>query len=176
MKPIKNFAINILKWLLALLGVRTVERDGVFVIVKSPNDKNRVLLVRHGYGTQKWSLPGGGIKQGEFASIAAVREVDDETGIRIVTGKQIGHFSFRIRYGFVLLFESEIMGGKIRMLGDGEEIVECAYFHVDDLPPMYDAQRGMVGWAIWAENHRDKMPFYGHPDRPPIDRYSTRPQ
>jgi len=42
----------------------------------------RLLLVRE-RGAKHWSLPGGGIKKGEDAVAAAIRELDEET--RLVT-------------------------------------------------------------------------------------------
>lgn len=47
------------------------------------NDHQEVLLVRSWFGHQKWSLPGGGIGRTETPAEALVREVHEETGIRI---------------------------------------------------------------------------------------------
>ncbi len=47
------------------------------------SDTSEVLLVRSWLGNQKWSLPGGGIRRDERPAEAAVREVYEETGIRI---------------------------------------------------------------------------------------------
>ena len=42
-----------------------------------------VLLVRHVHdGHDYWTLPGGGVEEGEAPEDAAVREVEEETGIR----------------------------------------------------------------------------------------------
>lgn len=173
-KKLKYLAINFLKFLLDLLGVSVQEREGVFNNIRNPKDRNWILLVRHGYGTKKWSLPGGGIKQAELATQATMREGKDETGFEVRPARQIAHLSFRYKYGFMILFESEIVGGAIRMTGNGKEIIECQYFHIDNLPDMYDAQRGMVGWAEWAYMHPEHgEPFYGHPDKPPIQKYCS---
>ena len=173
-KKLKLLVIHFLKFLLEYLGVGVQEREGVFNVIRDPENRQRVLLVRHGYGTRKWSLPGGGIKQAEVANDAATREARDETGLEVKPVRLIAHLSFRFKYGFMLLFESEIVGGKIKEDRDGKEVTECKYFDVKYLPPnMYDAQRGMVGWSEWARmNEYHKLPYYGHPDRPPIQYYS----
>ena len=44
----------------------------------------RVLLVRHSYGSDLWMPPGGGLARGEDAVAAAVRELREETGCRLV--------------------------------------------------------------------------------------------
>ena len=52
-------------------------RHGVKVALLSPADE--LLVVRHSYGTQRWSLPGGGYKpRREPAEFAALREVHEE--------------------------------------------------------------------------------------------------
>ncbi len=47
------------------------------------NNDGEVLLTRTWFGHQKWSLPGGGIRRNETPAEAAVREVYEETGIRL---------------------------------------------------------------------------------------------
>src|SRR3954470_4208287 len=42
--------------------------------------RGQVLLVRHSYGFQHWTLPGGGWKRGETLGDAARREVREELG------------------------------------------------------------------------------------------------
>lgn len=47
------------------------------------NKEKEILLVRSWFGHQKWSLPGGGIQRVETPAEAAVREIYEETGIRV---------------------------------------------------------------------------------------------
>ncbi len=60
------------------------------------NDDGEVLLVRSWFGHQKWSLPGGGIRRNETPTEAAVREVYEETGIRVALGDmhELGAFIY----------------------------------------------------------------------------------
>jgi 8-oxo-dGTP diphosphatase len=55
---------------------------GVVVI-----DRDSVLLVEHGHAaghlTGAWGIPAGGIDEGETARDAAVRELREETGLRV---------------------------------------------------------------------------------------------
>ncbi len=53
---------------------------GVRVLVQNP--QGEVLLVRHTY-SPGWLLPGGGVERGEITEEAAVREVLEETGVRV---------------------------------------------------------------------------------------------
>lgn len=43
-------------------------------------NKNRILLVRIGYGHKKWVLPGGKVDRGEGFKQAALRELKEESG------------------------------------------------------------------------------------------------
>lgn len=54
---------------------------GVSVIVTNlPGD---VLLLKHSYGPDVWSLPGGGLARGEDPLAAARREVFEELGVNL---------------------------------------------------------------------------------------------
>lgn len=50
------------------------------VLIRSGDE---ILLQRSNFGTQKWSLTGGGVKSGEDLREAAAREVEEEVGIKI---------------------------------------------------------------------------------------------
>ncbi len=45
--------------------------------------KNKILLQKSSVGTQKWSVPGGGIEKGEDPIAAAIRETKEETGVTL---------------------------------------------------------------------------------------------
>lgn len=56
------------------------------------DDRDRLLLVRRGRdpGLGQWSLPGGRVEPGETAREAVVREVEEETGLRVVPSAVAG--------------------------------------------------------------------------------------
>jgi 8-oxo-dGTP diphosphatase len=57
------------------------------------DDRERLLLVRRGHepGLGRWSLPGGRVEPGESARQAVVREVEEETGLRVVVTGLAGY-------------------------------------------------------------------------------------
>ena len=56
-------------------------RPRVRVIITTPTGK--VLLVKTWLGRQRWGFPGGGVARSESFEHAAVREVYEETGLRL---------------------------------------------------------------------------------------------
>jgi 8-oxo-dGTP diphosphatase len=52
-----------------------------------------ILLVRQGYGDRYWSLPGGMMEPGESIDHAAIREVQEETGLHVRIKRVVGLYS-----------------------------------------------------------------------------------
>jgi 8-oxo-dGTP diphosphatase len=98
---------------LAAYGV--IRRDG------------RVLLCRvapGNLGEGRWTLPGGGLQFGEAPAAAAVREVEEETGLRVELGRVIGVDSTRWdragdgspidTHALHIVYTAEVVGGSLR--------------------------------------------------------------
>jgi ADP-ribose pyrophosphatase YjhB (NUDIX family) len=109
----------------ARLGVRGVVRraDG------------RVLLVRHTY-MPGWYLPGGGVDAGETAAEAFVREVAEETGVRLEAAPRLVsiHVNPRVSPRDHVVFLVGEAPASAEARGDGLEIADCGFFALDDLP------------------------------------------
>ena len=58
--------------------LRLEERTRVVITVG-----DEVLMLKGWYGSNRWMLPGGGAHQDETALMAAIREVREETGIKL---------------------------------------------------------------------------------------------
>jgi 8-oxo-dGTP pyrophosphatase MutT (NUDIX family) len=81
-----------MKKIWALLGQTTffITKPLISVYLKSSH-RTRIILISEGHillakdwlGNGKYSLPGGGIKKREDSSLAAARELKEETGIAI---------------------------------------------------------------------------------------------
>lgn len=97
--------------------------------------EGRVLLVKHNYGRCNWELPGGGAEYEESIVETALREVREETGLRVAAQHMIGiyyetegdflHFVFRCQ----LLDPTATPYAK-----DTSEITACAYWPPHALP------------------------------------------
>ncbi len=93
----------------------------------------------------QWSLPAGAIDLGETPAKAVVREVWEETSLKVRPSQLLGVFSghnFRYTYpngdrveGMVALFECAVLEGEVLAGRDGET-AELRYFHPQDMPQL----------------------------------------
>jgi mutator protein MutT len=109
------------------------------------DDEGRILLLRRSDGDNLWGFPGGAIEPGERAAGAVVREVREETGLKVEPVALIGVYSGP-EYAFAypngdqvqpvtIFFECRVVGGQLRP--DMQEIVGARYLDPEDeLPPM----------------------------------------
>ena len=75
----------------------------------------KVLMIRRGtdQGYGLWGLPGGYVDRGEIVEQAAIREVWEETGLKVELGKLIGLFSESGNPVIVAVFAASEIGGKL---------------------------------------------------------------
>ena len=129
-------------------------RHLVVVLVFIRQD-DTILLVKQNDGEKFWSLPGGAVEMGESLEQAAVREVHEETGLAVRIQRVVGLYSKPDEASVAVAFEATVVGGALRPAVD--EITECRYFALDDLPAhtrehfrqrVDDFAKGVPG-AIW---------------------------
>lgn len=102
---------------------------GVFAAIF---DGERILCVRHNYGDGRWSLPGGGIEDGETVVDALKREVLEETGLQVEPGVLIGSYSRPEAGRQTVLIGASVVGGSL--IEGNDEIAETRYFANHELP------------------------------------------
>jgi 8-oxo-dGTP diphosphatase len=108
--------------------MRQLRRIGAYGICRDAD--GRVLLARGSVRSDcpgVWSLPGGGVEQGEHPDAAAVREFAEETGLAVaVTGlRQATSDVFRLPHVDArlhtdrLIYDVTVLGGGLRAERDG---------------------------------------------------------
>lgn len=68
-------------------------KNGVSIVVLTPDDK--ILLskeYRYVIDDFSWEIPGGGIDSGETPEEAAIRELEEETGLQVTQLEKLGMF------------------------------------------------------------------------------------
>ncbi len=74
-------------------------RAGGGVVWKRGDDGHPVVILVHRPKYDDWSLPKGKLQPGEEEADAAVREVEEETGLRCRLGPELPSSSYQDRFG-----------------------------------------------------------------------------
>lgn len=117
------------------------------------DDRGRVLLnLRADSG--KWALISGILDPGEQPAEAAVREIEEETGVHAVVERVLSVFTNepvvydngdRAQYLDVVL-RCRAVGGEARVNDD--ESLDVRWFALDELPPIGPNARGRIELAL----------------------------
>ncbi|MER6591308.1 NUDIX domain-containing protein [Micromonospora purpureochromogenes] len=150
--------------LLLLPGVSGVVRD----------DAGRVLLARRG-DNGRWSVPAGIVDPGEQPADAVVREVFEETGMRVRVERVGGVATHPVVYpnGDVceylnVWFRCAPVGGEPH--ADGDESTEVGWFAPDDLPELDEWARLRIDTTLredaptWHARPGERHPALRRPD------------
>ncbi len=118
-------------------------------------DGERVLLARRGRAPSagKWSIPGGLVHLGERLEEAAVREVQEETGLHVrllgLCGviDRVVRDGDAVRYHYVIIdYVAESVGGRLEA---GTDAAEVRWVAVGDLG-QYDCTEGLADMILRA--------------------------
>jgi 8-oxo-dGTP pyrophosphatase MutT (NUDIX family) len=122
---------------------------GAVVLVRDADaaEPGRLLLVRQPPG-RAWSLPAGLLDRGERPVDAAVRELAEETGVRVdrdavrpCSPNAIVHTPGT---WVDMVFEVRVPGDT-PYRADGVEVIEVAWHPLDALPPLTPPTAGLLG-------------------------------
>jgi len=128
-----------IKELRALVGKRSIMQCGASVIVF--NESNQVLMI-HRTDNNCWGFPGGSIELGEKVEVAAIREVEEETGLKVSDIELFGVFSGEELYykypngdevyNIDIVYCTKTFIGEMQMSSD--ETRGCCFFDINKLP------------------------------------------
>jgi 8-oxo-dGTP diphosphatase len=144
------------------------------------NSHGHVLLVKHSYGPLNWELPGGAAERDESPTETSVREVLEETGLRVSAERLTGVYYERHgpgREAVHFVFLCRIVDEVATPRPDLDEVTACAYWPPETLPrPISDFTIRRIQHALG--NHGPELPVTIAPrqwlmsraDRPVLDR------
>ena len=141
----------------------TDPKVGVGILVKSDG---KVLLVKRGMNPEigKWSIPAGFLDYGEDPQVTAVREVLEETNLRVkITGLVDVYYNPEAQSqggaSIFILYKAELLDGELRA---GDDAEEAAFFELSSIPDLafYSTKEAINQWRaaeqVATKSHIDK--------------------
>jgi 8-oxo-dGTP pyrophosphatase MutT (NUDIX family) len=135
----------------AKAGSTLLLMPGVVMVVF--DDRGRVLLNQRA-DTGKWALVSGIPDPGEQPAEAAVREIEEETGVHALVERVLSVFTNEpVVYGngdqaqyIDIVLRCRAVGGEARVNDD--ESLDVRWFALDELPPLGPIARGRIELAL----------------------------
>jgi 8-oxo-dGTP diphosphatase len=100
-----------------------VERDGDILLTRRAHDPGRGL----------WGFPAGYMECDEQVKDAVVREVLEETGLRVRLDRLVGIYSYPGRGLLLIIYSASIVSGTLQASAESEAV---AFFAPDALPDL----------------------------------------
>ncbi|GAB4243732.1 MAG: NUDIX hydrolase [Acidobacteriota bacterium] len=123
-------------------------------------EEGRILLVQE-RSDERWCLPGGWADVGETPAEMVVREVEEESGLRVRPVRLVGVYDANrgaypeeFFHAYKLIFLCERTGGEPR---GSDETLAAAFFSLDDLPPLSEQRTNRRHLADVFGCHRDPV-------------------
>ncbi len=124
------------------------------VVFTVRDDRLQVLLIRRAQPPfeGRWALPGGFVGMDESLEEAALRELEEETGLREVYLEQLYTYGDpnrdpRGRVITVAYFALVPTDARVRVSG-GDDADSARWFPVDDLPPLAFDHAEIIAYAV----------------------------
>jgi 8-oxo-dGTP diphosphatase len=115
--------------------------------------EGRILLGKRNHEPKLgcWSFPSGFVDAGEVLEEAAMREVEEETGLKVSIDRLLGVYSTAGERVVFVAYAGSPLGGE---LVAGEECMEVATFLPDQLPEMAFPNDEAIMLA-WSQSRED---------------------
>jgi 8-oxo-dGTP diphosphatase len=120
------------------------------------DDTGRLLVIRRGQEPSggSWSVPGGRCRPGEAASAACVREVAEETGLRVTVVRPAGRVERAAPGGGVYViddFVCSLDGGELRAGDDAIDVRWVTRAELAGLDLVPDLYATLDEWGVLPE-------------------------
>jgi ADP-ribose pyrophosphatase YjhB (NUDIX family) len=122
-----------------------------------------ILLLRR-KDNEKWTMPGGTLDHGESLTDCAVREVNEETGLKIRIAGLIGTYSDpniliaysdgEVRQEFTLVYAAEIESGDLKIDEESKEAAWVSLASSADLPLAESQRRRLSDVSAYQKEHK----------------------
>jgi len=120
-----------------------IEKNGKIVLIKRKNKPFKNMF----------ALPGGFVEYGETVERAAIREIEEETGLKIKIKEILGVFSDPkrnpIKHTITVVFIAEPIGGSLKA---GTDSSETKWFDIKEIESLaFDHAKILKDYIKWKE-------------------------
>lgn len=112
------------------------------------NKKKEVLLLKHTYRQNQWSLPGGYMKAMEHPTEGLEREIKEESGLIVSIDKEIKIRADRETARLDIAYIGAYIGGEFK---PSNEVSEAKFFSFEDLPILSRNQLLMIQQVLHTD-------------------------
>ncbi|WP_420422506.1 NUDIX hydrolase [Simkania sp.] len=114
-------------------------------------DRSQILLIKR-RDVPVWVLPGGGIEAGESPESAVLREMEEETGLKVKIIRKIAEYTPLCRLArFTHFYECETVEGSLQT---GDETRDIKFFSLKELPKKLPPP-----YPDWIKDAASSKPF-----------------
>jgi len=126
----------------------------VVVYRRNDHDSIDILLIERVNPPHGWALPGGFVDEGEMVETAAIREVEEETGLTICLDALLYVYSNPNRdsrqHNLSVVFTSEITMKQSLQAIAGDDAQKAEFFNIDSLPKLaFDHAEIIADFTEW---------------------------
>jgi len=116
-------------------------------------ESGRILLIKRGNEPFKgqWALPGGRLEDNETAEECLVREMEEETGLRVEPVKLIGIYSDLGRDPRGMISAAYLVKRTGGIQKAGTDAAEAGWFEIAKLPPLAADHARIIADALSAQ-------------------------
>ena len=152
-----------------------VAGPGVQVVAALLRRGDQIVLVQEQRdGQEMWSIPGGGVERGELLGEALIREVLEETGLRLTTVGPLAYLvnttTTRYPSTVVLTFDctdwdgeiavhdpdGKVTGAVLLPLDEAKKVLASSTASRPEIEPLLDYLDGSAAGRVWS--YRDDQP------------------
>ena len=109
------------------------------------NEKNEVLLFKHTYRQQSWSLPGGYLRAGEHPAEALEREIKEESRLVVSVDAPLSTRTDRTGSRLDMCYTGVFIGGEFT---PSKEVSAYGFFSQDKMPLLRSNQVFLIEKAL----------------------------